>query len=83
MIADLRLKDADELISGANKNDYHYKNIDFMRDVQNMEYFDLRTVQEGDLCSDKKSKLRITKAIEVGHIFNWAQNTQKLWEKVS
>ncbi len=69
MIADLRLKDADELISGANKNDYHYKNIDFKRDVPNMEYFDLRTVQQGDLSSDKKSKLRITKAIEVGHIF--------------
>ena len=25
IIADLRLQDADELISGANKNDYHYQ----------------------------------------------------------
>ena len=69
MIADLRLKDADELISGANKNDYHYKNIDFKRDVPGMQYYDIRDVKEGDLTLDKKSKLRIAKAIELGHIF--------------
>ncbi|MGH2575235.1 MAG: proline--tRNA ligase [Ignavibacteria bacterium] len=69
VIADLRLQEADELISGANKNDYHIKNIDLKRDVQNIEYYDLRIVKEGELTSDKKSKIRITKAIEVGHIF--------------
>jgi prolyl-tRNA synthetase len=69
MIADLRLKDADELISGANKNDYHYKNIDFKRDIPNIEYYDLRVVKESELTIDKKSKLKLSKAIEVGHIF--------------
>jgi len=69
IIADLRLKEANELVSGANKNDYHIKNIDLKRDVKNIEYFDLRTVKEGELSIDKKSKLRIIKAIEVGHIF--------------
>ncbi|RPI18797.1 MAG: proline--tRNA ligase [Ignavibacteriae bacterium] len=69
VIADLRLKEADELISGANKNDYHVKNIDLKRDVPGIEYFDIRTVKEGELTLDKNSKLRITKAIEVGHIF--------------
>lgn len=69
MIADLRLKDADELISGANKNDYHYKNIDFKRDAPEMQYYDIRIVKEGDLSVDKKSRLRIAKAIELGHIF--------------
>ena len=34
IIADLRLQDADELVSGANKNDYHIKNIDLKRDVE-------------------------------------------------
>ena len=69
IIADLRLKDADELISGANKNDFHIKNIDLKRDVKNIEYYDLRTVKEGELTLDKKSKIKIAKAIEVGHIF--------------
>lgn len=69
VIADLRLKESDELISGANKNDYHIKNIDLLRDVPGIEYHDIRTVKDGELTLDKKSKLRITKAIEVGHIF--------------
>lgn len=69
LIADLRLKDANGLISGANRNDYHIKNIDFQRDVKNIEYYDLRIVKEGELTIDKKSRLRVTKAIEVGHIF--------------
>jgi len=69
VIADFRLEDADELISGANKNDYHFKNIDLKRDVPSIKYYDIRTVKDGELTSDKKDKIRITKAIEVGHIF--------------
>jgi prolyl-tRNA synthetase len=69
IIADLRLKDADELVSGASKNDYHFNNIDLKLDVPNIEYYDLRIVKAGELTADKKSKLRIAKAIEVGHIY--------------
>src|SRR5690606_28955557 len=42
IVADLRLENADELISGANENDYHIKNIDLKRDVQGIEYKDIR-----------------------------------------
>ena len=69
IIADLLLEDADELISGANENDYHIKNIDLKRDVKDIEYFDLRVVKGGELTIDKKQTIKITKAIEVGHIF--------------
>ena len=69
IIADLKLQDADELVSGACKNDYHFRNIDLKRDVLNIRYEDIRTVKEGELTADKKSKLRVTRAIEVGHIF--------------
>jgi len=69
IIADNRLKDSDELVSGANKNDYHIKNIDLKRDVPGIIYEDIRTVKEGELTADKNAKLRITRAIEVGHIF--------------
>ena len=67
--ADLRLEDADELISGACRNDYHMKNIDLKRDVPGIKYYDLRQVKDGEKTSDGKSMLRMTKAIEVGHIF--------------
>jgi len=69
IIADLLLEDSDELISGACKNDYHYKNIDFKRDLPDIKYYDLRVVKEGELTINKTSKIRVTKAIEIGHIF--------------
>jgi len=69
IIADLLLRDADELISGANKNDYHIKNIDLKRDVKDIEYYDIRVIKEGELTTDKQQKIKIAKAIEVGHIF--------------
>ncbi|MBK6774151.1 MAG: proline--tRNA ligase [Ignavibacteria bacterium] len=69
IIADLLLENADELISGANRNDYHLKNIDLKRDVKGIEYKDLRVVKEGEETIDRKSKIKITRAIEVGHIF--------------
>jgi prolyl-tRNA synthetase len=69
IVADYRLQDANELISGACRNDFHIKNIDLKRDVSNIRYEDIRTVKEGELSPDKKSKLRLTRAIEVGHIF--------------
>jgi prolyl-tRNA synthetase len=69
IVADLRLQDADELISGACRNDFHFKNIDLRRDVPNIRYEDIRTVKDGELTADKNSRIRIAKAIEVGHIF--------------
>ncbi len=69
MIADNLLKGANGLISGANKDGYHIKNIDFDRDCQIKEFYDLRTVNEGEKCPNCSSKLRVVKAIELGHIF--------------
>ncbi|MDT3737872.1 MAG: proline--tRNA ligase [Candidatus Kapabacteria bacterium] len=69
IIADSLLKDANGLISGANQNGYHYKNIDFTRDCTIPEYQDLRTVQAGEPCIINGSPIRVVKAIELGHIF--------------
>lgn len=77
VVADLLLEDADEIISGANRNDYHFKNIDLKRDVKNIEYRDLRTVKEGEETIDGKSKIKITRAIEIGHIFKLGEKYGK------
>lgn len=69
IIADFRLKDANNLFSGANKNDYHIGGIDLVRDVPSVEYFDLRTVASGEKCVRCNSDLEVFKAIELGHIF--------------
>ncbi|MEW6196840.1 MAG: proline--tRNA ligase [Bacteroidota bacterium] len=69
IIADNLLKDANNLYSGANKNDYHIGGIDLKRDVPDIEYFDLRTAESGEKCVRCGSKLDVFKAIELGHIF--------------
>jgi prolyl-tRNA synthetase len=69
IIADNLLKDANNLYSGANKNDYHIGGIDMQRDVPNVEYFDLRIAESGEKCIRCGETLEVFKAIELGHIF--------------
>ncbi len=69
IIADRRLQGANNLVSGANKNDYHIANIDMERDVKVAGYYDLRLVQDGEPCSNCSEPLRIINCIELGHIF--------------
>ncbi len=68
-IADNRLKDANNLYSGANKNDYHIGGIDMKRDLEGIEYFDLRTAETGEKCVRCGNTIDVFKAIELGHIF--------------
>ena len=76
IIADKRLENANELISGANKDDYHIAHIDLNRDAKVEGYFDLRTIEAGEPCPQcsneslrDKRALRIVNAVEIGHIF--------------
>ncbi|HEY6625843.1 MAG TPA: proline--tRNA ligase [Ignavibacteriaceae bacterium] len=69
IIADFKLKDRNNLFSGANKNDFHIGGIDLMRDVPSIEYADLRIVQSGEGCPNCDNKLEVFTAIELGHIF--------------
>ena len=57
IVADLKLKDRNNLFSGANKNDYHIGGIDLKRDLPDqqagvpaIEYADLRVVHAGEGC---------------------------------
>jgi prolyl-tRNA synthetase len=75
-VADLKLKDRNNLYSGANKNDYHIGGIDLKRDLPDrqagvpaIEYADLRVVQSGEGCLNCDNNLEVFTAIELGHIF--------------
>lgn len=69
IVADLRLKNANNLYSGANKNDYHLGGIDLERDCPEITYHDLRIVKSGEKCTRCGETLDVFKAIELGHIF--------------
>jgi prolyl-tRNA synthetase len=69
ILADKRLEGANELISGANRNDYHLTHIDLQRDCAIDGYHDLRTIQAGETSPNGASTLKVVKGVELGHIF--------------
>ena len=69
LFVDKALQGRRNLISGANKVDYHVKNITPGETFQATAYADLRTVSVGEACPNCGSPLRIDTAVEVGHIF--------------
>ncbi|MCX7879622.1 MAG: proline--tRNA ligase [Ignavibacteria bacterium] len=69
IIADKLLEASNCLVSGANQDGYHFRNIDLLRDTQIDGYYDLRTVREGEPCPLANTPIKIVKAIELGHIF--------------
>ena len=67
-VIDNELKDEDNLICGANEENYHLTGIS-LKDVANAKYDDLIVVKVGDKCICCGGELTHTKGIEVGHIF--------------
>ncbi len=65
---DESLRDAEHLICGANEKDYHFVGVD-LSTFADLEYADLASTKEGDLCPKCGGRLHYTKGIEVGHIF--------------
>lgn len=55
--------------TGANKDDFHLRNVNHGRDFKVTAVADLRMAKKGDLSPDGKGKLKPFRGIEVGHIF--------------
>jgi prolyl-tRNA synthetase len=68
IVADRALEGRRNMISGANRDGFHLKNVTPGRDFT-PEYADLRIVQEGDLCVRCGKPLQLMKSIELGHVF--------------
>jgi len=69
LLVDTALEGRKNLICGANKEDYHLKNVTPGRDFQPTAYADLRSVTAGEACPNCGAALRIDTAVEIGHIF--------------
>jgi len=69
LLVDKALEGRKDLIAGANKEDYHVKNITPGRDFEPTAYTDLRNVEAGDTCPNCDGKLSLDQAVEIGHIF--------------
>lgn len=69
VLADERLRGANDMTTGANEDGFHLKSVSIERDIKVTEWFDLRTVREGEPCAKCGKPLKIQRAIEVGHVF--------------
>jgi prolyl-tRNA synthetase len=69
LLVDKALEGRNNLIAGANKENYHLKNLTPGKDFHPTAYADLRAVTAGEACPNCGKPLRIDTAVEVGHIF--------------
>lgn len=57
------------LVAGANKQDYHIKNLNYGRDYEGDIVTDLKTLLEGDPCPVCGKPVKHARGIEVGQVF--------------
>ncbi len=71
LLVDKALEGRTNLIGGANKEEYHVKNLTPGKSFHPTAYADLRSVMAGEDCPNDNcgSPLRIDTAVEIGHIF--------------
>jgi prolyl-tRNA synthetase len=71
VVIDKGLEGRKNLVAGANKMDYHFRNVTPGRDFTWTIAADIRTVNEGEACPTPgcEGRLVVGKAVEVGHIF--------------
>ena len=70
VLYDNTLKGVNNLVCGANENEYHMTGLDFDRDLPGVEFHDFAKVKEGSICPKcGKHALTVSRGIEVGNIF--------------
>jgi len=69
IIADYATETLSDFVCGANKEGHHLKGVNWLRDLPEPEFQDIRNVVAGDPSPDGDGKLEIRRGIEVGHIF--------------
>ena len=90
VVVDKSLEGRKNLVAGANKLDYHLRNVVPGRDFTWTVAADIRSVNEGEACpqtahdgSPCAGKLVVGKAVEVGHIFKLGDRyTQSMGARV-
>ncbi len=69
IVADKAIEGMKGVVVGANEEEHHIVGVDIDGDVKVSRYADIRTVVEGDRCPNCGSPIKISNAIEIGHIF--------------
>ncbi|MBN1382736.1 MAG: proline--tRNA ligase [Deltaproteobacteria bacterium] len=82
VIADYSLQNMTNVVMGANREDYHVKNVNIGRDFKVDAFADLRMVRDGDGCPRCRKSLKFARGIEVGHVFKLGTKYSKAMKAV-
>lgn len=69
VVVDDSIPKAKNLVAGANREGFHLRNVNFPRDFQADIVADVAVARDGDRCPRCGGRLRVHRAIELGHIF--------------
>ncbi len=78
--ADIGLKGAKDVVTGANKDGFHLAHVSMEDDVKVTAWADLATVVAGDHCPHCGKPLTLERGIEVGHVFKLGTKYTKSFE---
>jgi prolyl-tRNA synthetase len=68
-IYDRTVEEGRNYVAGGNRKDVHVVNLRVGRDVKAAERADVVTAREGDRCAHCGDAMRVSRGIEVGHVF--------------
>ena len=69
IVVDSELIGMKNLTAGANKENYHIKNVNYGRDYTGDIVADLKMLKEGDKCPKCGTPVKLNRGIEVGQVF--------------
>ncbi|MDD5524982.1 MAG: proline--tRNA ligase [Smithella sp.] len=69
VLVDYSVIDMINFVTGANKEDHHFKNVNIGRDFQIQAFADFRVVTKQDNCPRCGTDIKFARGIEVGHVF--------------
>ena len=69
IVVDSELPGLKNLTAGANKENYHVRNVNYGRDYEGDIVTDLKVLQEGDACPVCGAPVKHARGIEVGQVF--------------
>ncbi|KUK13502.1 MAG: proline--tRNA ligase [Synergistetes bacterium] len=80
IISDPTVQKIKNAVVGAGEEDYHFINANPGRDFNLGEVVDIRLAKAGDRCVRCGAELKVTRGIEVGHIFKLGHKYSKAME---
>jgi len=82
IIADYSVMNMINFVTGANKEDYHLKNVNIGRDFNVESFADLRVIEKNDTCPRCGGSIQFVRGIEVGHVFKLGTKYSKALKAV-